>query len=148
MVGQPLHGFITDMETRHIYDLLLHRVRKTGDAVVVTFRCDAPALRRFMELRVAPWSDGGVELDCRLVRREPREAVALLDPTHDRSSEFLTICSWCKRVRVGAAWVEVEEAVERLALFHADRLPQLTHGMCPGCMERVRRELGLPPGDE
>jgi len=45
----------------------------------------------------------------------------------------LRIGSWCKRVYTDAAWLEVEDAVERLGLFESEELPAISHGMCPSC---------------
>jgi hypothetical protein len=38
-------------------------------------------------------------------------------------------------------WEEIETAVGTLDLMGADRLPELTHGVCPVCSEMVRGEI-------
>lgn len=147
VVGRDLWAFIGDFETAQIYRAVLARLR--GGAVVppLPFRCDSPALRRFMELHLrAVTDDGGVELEARLLRSEPREAVALLDPAAPRDDELLRMCSWCKRVAVTESqWCEVEEAAQRLRLFERDRLPELTHAMCDRCFDDLH---GADEGDD
>jgi len=143
VVGQPLLEFISDEETRLIYQVLLSKVRTTGHSLRVKFRCDSPALRRFMELEIAPLDEGALCLGGRLLKAEPREAVPLLDTNQPRSDEILTICGWCKRVHLPEAWVEVEEAVERMQLFEQPRLPRLSHGICPACDLKMREEFGI-----
>jgi hypothetical protein len=145
VVGRSLLSFISDDATRHIYRVMLERVRATGRPMVVPFRCDGPEVRRFMELAVAPGESGGLRLEGRLLREEIRDPVALFDPEHPRGEGLLTVCSWCKRVRVGQGWLEVEDAVTSLRLFDEPRLPRLTHGICPDCAAAMERELERSP---
>lgn len=67
--------------------------------------------------------------------------VALLDAIVEHGGDPLLMCSWCKQLAVGDAWVEAEEAVTRLGLFDDRHVPGLSHGICPRCrkglMERV-----------
>lgn len=49
--------------------------------------------------------------------------------------DLLPMCAWCRKVRDGEAyWSSVEEYL----LAHTDI--QMSHGVCPECKERVRRE--------
>lgn len=139
--GRPLFHFIADKETRHLYELIIDKVRRTHCAVVIPFRCDGPGVRRFMELTIAPWMDTQVQFEGRIVGEEDRDVVELLDPSRSRSDEYVVVCSWCKRVEVCGDWLEVELAVRRMGLFEAIGLPQLTHGICADCEERIRQEI-------
>jgi hypothetical protein len=66
----------------------------------------------------------------------------LFDDTLGRSGEFVTVCSWCKRVEVAAGrWQEVEEAVVTLDIFDLLPLPSLTHGVCDACRQMLESEL-------
>jgi len=141
VIGQSLLDYVTDRETRHLYALLLQKVRNAQASITLPFRCDSPSLRRYMELTLVPHINAGVEFDAQLIRIEPRPPMALLDPTQQRSEDFVVICSWCKRIRTPAGWCEVEVAVRRLRLFDTAKLPALSHGICPSCQQMVRREL-------
>lgn len=148
VLGQPLWRFISGVEVRHLYTLLLGRIRRTHSTVVIPFRCDAPDLRRFMEMTMTALPDGTVEFIATLIRTESRDVVSFLAPGSDRGQPLLTICSWCKRVQIAETdWVEVEKAVARLGLFQRDILPQLTHGVCHTCYAEVLRELSGGPGE-
>lgn len=139
--GKPLFDFVADPETQHLYKAMIDKVRRTHARVIVPFRCDSPDMRRFMVLHISPLPDDGVRFEGKLVRVERREPVALLDSTTERSEAILVSCSWCKRIQVGKAWLEVEEAIRRLGLFDQNPLPQISHGICGGCMETFDREL-------
>jgi hypothetical protein len=134
VLQRPLWDFISDIETRHLYEILLEQVQMQQAPLSIPFRCDSPTCRRFMKMTITPARAGGFEFCTRIVHQERREPVRLLEVAAQRSDVFLRICSWCKRVALSPdGWVEVEEAVRALNLFGDQRLPQLTHGMCPDC---------------
>jgi len=144
VIGQSIFQFVSNEETRHLYGMILDRVRSRGNEVVVPFRCDGPSVRRFMELEVSPGPEGHVRFQGRIVREEKRQPVPLLDSSINRGDDFLKVCSWCKRVQAEGEWLEVELAVERLELFSRQRLPQLTHGICDECGKSLRRSIKDP----
>jgi hypothetical protein len=141
-LGRPLLSYVADRSTAHLYQQLFERVRLTGDPLRVPFRCDAPGLRRFLELRVAPRAGGGFHLASALLRAERRSPVPLLDRLRPRGEDHLLMCSWCKRVAVAERWAEVEVAVAALRLFEKELMPEITHGICPGCRNDIERLLG------
>jgi hypothetical protein len=141
MAGNSLWDYLSDLTTRHLYRIFMHRVRQSGHDIMVPFRCDAPDRRRFMRMTIARLPDSGVEFRSVLLHEEPRAIVPLLDPGVPRRADFLEMCSWCKKIRA-PDWMEVEEAVERLKLFEATPLPWVSHGCCPDCEHRLEQELG------
>ncbi|MEO2032810.1 MAG: hypothetical protein ABGZ35_12060 [Planctomycetaceae bacterium] len=141
VVGRPLSQFVTCKEMQHLYDTIIEKVRRTRRTIVIPFRCDGPTVRRFMELAISSCTDGDVQFTGRLIREEPREAVSFVDSTVDRTDEFVVMCSWCKRVEASGRWLEVELAVRRLNLFDHKEMPQITHGICGDCAERVLSEI-------
>ncbi|MEJ2697473.1 MAG: hypothetical protein P8013_12600 [Candidatus Sulfobium sp.] len=146
VLDKSLWDFIAGPETRHLYDVIIGNVRTRKRAVIIHYRCDSPAYRRFMEMTVNPLDGGGVEFRSRIVRIEERDIVALLEDCGTHSEEMVTMCSFCKKVRLsGDEWVEAEEAVERLDLFGASRLPQISHGVCQPCYDMVFGELPEDP---
>lgn len=143
VIDRSLFDFVFDLDTVHIYRLLLERLRFSGEAITVPFRCDSPTCRRFMSLTMSLAQDGHVLFESRILREEPRDYVALLDPSVGRSkARFVKVCGWCKKVRIREErWVEVEAAVEHVEFFTRDECTRVTHGMCPPCFETVKRQL-------
>ncbi|MGB5832096.1 MAG: hypothetical protein WBG92_08910 [Thiohalocapsa sp.] len=139
-LGSELMASITDLQTRHIYGLLMNRVRESGRPVRFSFRCDSPDCRRLMEMQMR--YDRVLqefEFCSRALHIERRETMPLLDASRATPSiETLSVCSWCKAVLAEHAWIEVEQALIRLRLFAADALPQISHGICPACSVRLR----------
>src|SRR3569623_894919 len=118
VVGRSLWSYVTDTETLHLYQQMLRRLRTIRQSIRVPFRCDAPALRRYMELDMTVADDFCVCFMAESVRREPRAPVALLDDSHTRRDGLLRMCSWCKKVELDdKTWADVEEAVKRLRIF-------------------------------
>ena len=57
----------------------------------------------------------------------------------NRSRKYVRMCSNCKKVHLSNnKWVEVEEY---LVIFKKDRLPKITHGICPNCLKKTLKEL-------
>jgi hypothetical protein len=134
VLGHSLWEFIEGPETRLVYEALLERVRASGNGVTLPFRCDSPAVRRFMELRVTCASNAELEIVAELIREEARPPVPLLDTERLRNGDPIRICSFCKSVESQPqSWVEVEEAVAELGLDERSHLPPLIHAVCPDC---------------
>lgn len=137
LIGRRLFDCVADPSTAILYRRAFERARESGRPVVLPFRCDSPALRRFMEIEISATGDGGFRVCTRVVRIESREPVALLDATRARSDELLRMCGWCKRVDASGRWLEVEAAVETLRLFEEPTLPRISHGICQECETRL-----------
>lgn len=132
VLSRKLWDYISDPATGQLYVNLLKRVR-AGRTTQYNYRCDSPSLRRFMTMDVTPLPDGGVEFRTRPVRLEPRDPQALLDSKTPRSDRLIEACGWCRKIRVGNEWLEVEAAVPALKLFEQDPMPMMTHGLCEAC---------------
>jgi hypothetical protein len=147
VLNRSLWAFIADATTANVYHQLLSRVR-AGHVVTFPFRCDAPALRRWMQMRMSSLANGEILFESAIVETQPTSAGTVWDRRAARGADFLTTCSWCKRMKVEDRWEEVEDAVALLALFLQDRLPMITHGMCPRCYASIMESLdpSTPPG--
>jgi hypothetical protein len=140
-VGQSVFAYIQDPTTADLYRRLFERVLRTGRAVVLPFRCDSPALRRFLEMEIRTGGLSGLQLHTRVLRLEARAPVALLERAALRGEDLLRMCGWCKAVEVAGRWHDVADAVVALRLFEREVIPTITHGICPPCYERVEALL-------
>jgi hypothetical protein len=52
---------------------------------------------------------------------------------------FLPVCAWCKKIHHEEQWVPLEKYFSDG--FHTET----THGMCPDCAHKIRKEAGLGP---
>lgn len=145
VLGSRIMAHIGDAETRHVYALLVDRIRKAGHPVQFQYRCDSPGMRRFMEMTMIRRQPGQIEFRSRVLRLERRNPIRVLDAALPRSRErCLLLCSWCKAVQVQTAWLALEEAVQRLELLADAALPRLSHGICPACTDRMTHLGGAP----
>lgn len=135
VLGQSLWKSIGNWETRHIYEQLFRRVRERGVPLQVPFRCDGPAVRRFMELEIAPRGGGKLRLTGVLRREEERPPIELLSASARRNDdEIITLCAWCKAGRLkDGRWTSLEEVVTSDRVFETDHVPSVSHGICPDC---------------
>jgi hypothetical protein len=141
VIGSSLLDIIHDTETRHLYETLFHWVRERGRPTTIPFRCDSPDRRRFLELEIVPLSNDAIEFRSRVIRTERREPVDLLNNKRECSDELVRICSMCKKIAVSETeWREVESAIAALKLFEKERMPRLSHGLCPTCFREAMKE--------
>ncbi|MET0552500.1 MAG: hypothetical protein ABW221_05650 [Vicinamibacteria bacterium] len=137
VLARPFLSFVAGHEMRQLTATLLARVR-SGTPISLGFRCDSPSERRHLQLDAMAVGDV-VRCTSTLLRSEPRAVPPLLDPERERSGHSLSVCSWCRRIRVAeSGWVEVEEAVAARDLFDGGPLPLLTHGICADCTSLLR----------
>ena len=140
VVGKSLFDYLDGHETQRLYRIVQDRVRRTGQSVLIPFRCDGPSVRRFMELQVTLLEFGKIEFVGRTIREEERAEVPLFDSTIARGGESVVVCVWCKQVRIERdVWLEVEDAIERMGLFEMLPLPPIAHGVCDECKKLVVR---------
>ena len=147
VVGTNLLDHISDSSSRELYETLLRRIRQTEQSVLLDIRCDSPELRRFLVLSISSLMDGSVTFLSRTVRMEPRPAQPLLQAGAGHSRRRVRMCGWCKRVAVGSEWVEVEEAAPHLPVTASGQWPEISHGICPPCQQRVLRQLDELPDE-
>jgi len=138
-LGRSLWDYVAGHELRKLQRMLVRRIRNEAGSVELPFRCDGPAVRRQMEIRIVARPGGrAVLFSARLRSEEEREEPQpLLDPGFPRGTDTLSMCGWCDRFEVDGEWVEVEEAARRLELFDRPELPGLSHGICPDCSEML-----------
>jgi hypothetical protein len=137
-LGRLLWDFVAGQELRKLQRMLLRRVRGELRSVDLPFRCDGPAMRREMDIRISSQSSGRfVRFSARLRAEEQREFQPLIAGETPRGEQTLTMCGWCDRFLADGEWVEVEEAVARLGLFALPKLPAISHGVCPDCSEML-----------
>lgn len=139
VVGSALWDHIHGAEVEMVYRHLLDRVRREARSWTFPFRCDSSEARRFLDMTVTPLPQREIEFQCRLIREEPRTEARILSPKVPRSSQWLTLCAWCLRVKV-ADWLELDHAIKALGLFEQRVMPQVTHGLCDRCRNMVLDE--------
>ncbi|MCC5845864.1 MAG: PAS domain-containing protein [Verrucomicrobia bacterium] len=142
VVGRSLWDFIQGVETRHLYEELIRRVRAGIPPRVISFRCDSPGERRYMELLIEPAGGGVLQITSRILRAEARTPVRLLASDLPRSANLVVLCSMCKKMKISEEnWIELEEGLTHHKIFETDEMPQLSHGLCGACYQEAMRDL-------
>lgn len=145
VIGRVLWEFLTDFATVHLYQLMCRRLRQGRPSIQFQFRCDAPELRRLLAMKMVCGAARSIEFTVKAVAEQARTPVPFVGVrTPTGSSQLISMCSWCKRVRVSSQeWVEVETGIEMLGLFR-DQLhaPAVTHGICESCERALEGEPG------
>lgn len=138
IIGRNVFDFIEGYETKHIYKILFDLVRQGKRIGPIPFRCDAPGLRRFLELCLDPMPDSAIKITTKLLREEPRTPVKALMKDLERSQKLIRMCSMCKKIEAGdKMWLEIEEGLVVLKIFEDKNPPRITHGLCHECFSNI-----------
>lgn len=138
MFGRPIWERIPEGVVRQLWQVLYARVRAIGGSVFVPMRLDRADERRLIDIELQPLGDGSIRHICELVWREPRAAVALLDPSYPRDERRLLSCSWCRRIQVRlGVWEEIEDAQRALSIAADASLPRLQPSACISCKQSL-----------
>lgn len=133
---RSLWDFISGAETEQVHRALLRKVRAGKGPLHLPFRCDSPALRRYMEIGITQLDNGEIEYCCRLLKVERRAPVPRVPVDFKPPSAPCTrMCSWCNRIDIEGAWLEIEEAVAHVGLLQDDLQQPFTHTMCDDCLK-------------
>lgn len=142
IINRPIWDFISGMETQHIFEVALGKVRTIDKSVVFPFRCDSPDKRRYLELIITPAHQKSIEFTSYIIREESRDTVELLQTGIPRSNDIINMCSMCKKVELSKGhWEEIEVALAALKLFEHLKLPQISHGLCAECFALGMAEI-------
>ena len=138
VLGKSLWDFISDIETRHIYKLVLDRVREKLQPAVFPINCDSPEVKRLIQITISPLGEGALEFSSTIVELTQRNSVAILDASIERTDDIVRMCSFCKKIAVSETeWAETQQAITILNLFGKNKMPQLSHGVCPSCFDNI-----------
>jgi len=142
IIKDSLWNYIKDFETMHLYENIINNVRTYNREVTFPFRCDSPTQRRFLTLTLKPLENNCIEFISRIEKIEERDYVRVFDNNRESSEEMLIVCSMCKKIKLEEyLWEEVETAVSLLKLFEKQKLPMLSHGLCPFCKKLYMEEV-------
>lgn len=142
-----------DPQLQDLWRTVVSRVRSTGEALEVDFRCDAPDERRWFRMTVTPLADDGVHFRSTPAFTMERPAVVALGRHTDRDHGLgaFEVCSWCAE---GAAhpgddpdnteWLPIEELLARHRLLEHQPAPAVSYGICPRCVDQMSGLLAEP----
>ncbi len=136
IIGKNLFDFIANITVKQIYLDLIAKVRK-GNELLIDFRCDATTCKRFLQLTMKIENRNIVKFTSKAKEILSQDYLNILAPTIIRSKELISMCSWCKKIKVETEWEELEHAINKYNLLNQMLPPSLTHTKCEECYEQV-----------
>ena len=106
----------------------------------IVFRCRRQGNVNHVRLSLAPNRAGRVGLQGLVVHTDLWDKQDYWADMYRRPGEFLTVCSWCRRVKLDG-WMEATKVLQELRLFELRNPPMLTHGICEPCSEKTLESL-------
>jgi len=134
VIGSSLWSHISDLTLSHLLQKLFAKVRSSRQPLVLRCRCDAPAIRR--ELEVYLESRDGISVV--VVSTVTFEMHRVVTPRRSRSAKPIRMCSWCNAIDVEGQWLELEVAARELGLMDGPEAPLITHTLCHRCETTLR----------
>jgi hypothetical protein len=125
VVGARLSESITGDAARMFMTAILMRVRVSGAAETVPYRCDSDTMKRYYTMTLTPERDGRVEVVHNL-DREVRGAVSVRVRTARPGTPGRLRCSICCRIEDRGDWVDPFDGAE-------DQSYRVVHTVCPDC---------------
>lgn len=132
MIGSDLFGHVAGHFTKRFFREFIGGARSAAQSRR-TYRCDAPHLKRLIEMRATPLEDGRVRISHAVIEEAPIAAAVVLVETHRRALSGYLRSSLCNRLRLRSdeTWREPDEALA------AGGLARVVHTVCPTCRSGV-----------
>jgi hypothetical protein len=137
VIGTSLWSHVSDVTLQYLLQKIFARARASRQPIVLKCRCDAPLMRREIEMYLDSRDGASVVVMSTVIAAQPRA----IEYTFTGHHGLLVICSWCNAVRNGKQWVELETAVRQLRLLEGQNTPQIVHSLCDGCERSLRNEI-------
>lgn len=144
IIGTPLFKHVSGEASRNYIWTAVDMVRKLVTPRRLSYRCDSPSLKRFMEMVIKPDASGGVVLEHYTVRVEPLRPKARFVAGSEAAPALLIRCSMCNRTRHQGRWLEPDAAAAE-NLLPADKIHQVAYGVCKQCRQRAGRAPNHKP---
>jgi hypothetical protein len=138
IVGARLFDSITGDAARMFMTAILMRVRVSGQAETVPYRCDSDTERRYYTMTLSPLPEGAVQVIHDLDRQETGDVSVRIRPAEIGALGVLR-CSICCRLKLSEGWVDPFDGT-------GNQTWRVVHTVCPDCRDlpmkrlRARRE--------
>jgi len=124
IVNRYIWDFIIDDKTRRWLSGFFKRVREDKKPVIIPYRCDTPALKRYMQMTISVESE-----DILMVKHRVIKTVPMQKPVHFRASiseKSIKRCSVCNRILIDNDWLEPEKSM-------IGEYVSVRYGVCEQC---------------
>ena len=133
VVGAKLFDSIAGDAARMFMTAILMRVRVSGQAESVPYRCDSDTMRRYYTMTLSPLPDMAVQVIHDFDRQEKGEVSVRIEPVR-RGAPGVLRCSLCCRLQTDEGWVDPFDG-------KADQTWRVIHTVCPDCRDAPVQRL-------
>ncbi|MCX8065919.1 MAG: hypothetical protein N3G21_12235, partial [Candidatus Hydrogenedentes bacterium] len=141
VIGKNLFNFIYSKDVKQIYREIIACV-KNGKTIKFPFRCDSPTHVRNFFMTINLDEEKKVTFTSEFLSENLRETPLKAIYSTNISEEYmLVMCSWCKKVKTQAGWLELEEVLNKEKIFIKREIPQISHGICEECYSVIKSEI-------
>lgn len=132
VLGHSVLEFVSGKVTQRYWQNLLERARHSTAPLRVNYRCDAPNLKRWMQMELRLLDNGDLRISHVQRYAQHRKNAVFFVRALQRGKQGYIRCSMCNRVKSAERWVEPEEIGVATATTHT---LQVTYGLCESCAQ-------------
>lgn len=125
-------NYVTGDVTKVYYYIMYTECRRLKKKLSLTYRCDSPTHKRFMEMEMTPEEDNCITIENFLLKEEPfKHPVHIKDETENLliPPRFLR-CAICNSLKIDDEWVLPENIP-----VNKEKEYKVIHSICPTCQE-------------
>ncbi len=142
LYGKQIWDYVTGKDVLFLQKLIVNRVRQSGEEYSYNFRCDSPAMKRDMRMRISASESGGICFTSELLDVKPYHEHYLYAPKKIDRKNTIHMCSYCKGVKnMSGKWLEIELALEQVDDFSGLNDPYISHGICDTCKDAILNDI-------
>ena len=136
VIGHPLYDYVSGDVSKMFVRTVIDGVRVLQRPRALPYRCDSPGLRRYMEMAITCEPGGGLLLEHRLLRTEATGRRFDFQTSNAPLRQMIVRCTHCNAIKHEGRWGEPEAVLPE----QVSGALAVVYGVCPRCMERIRRK--------
>jgi len=132
---------ISDAESRMIYKKVFEKARSSKHTIQFRLHCDSIDTIRILKVYVQPMAHNWLEVRFVLLNESRRNPDALTDFSSGTDG-LIHMCSYCGALKdTNGKWNSIEDEITDRDIFKYQKLPMISHGICPACSENFLNSL-------
>ena len=139
--GKSIWSQISDAESRMIYKKVFEKARSSKHTIQFRLHCDSIDTIRILKAYVHPMAHNWLEVRFVLLNESRRDPDALTDFSSGTNG-LIYMCSYCGDLKdTNGKWNSIEDEITGRDIFKDQKLPMISHGVCPACRENFLNSL-------
>lgn len=132
IIDKYILSYVSGDLTKVYYYIMYTECRRLQKKLSLTYRCDSPTHKRFMEMEMTPGDQNTITIENYLLKEEPFEhPINIKDETDNLLSLTQILrCAICNSLKIEGEWLLPESVIAE-----KEKEYRVIHTICPTCQE-------------